>query len=162
MAEFAIILPIALLILFGIIQFGFLFASQIGMVNALRETVRYASTSPVTDNGSADFVKGEICTYLSGTAMAKTPGYESTFLGPSVVAYASYPDPHQGTPTYSVRVTVYAEYRHVLLVPLVNVILDGLDGSGDGRFRLSATEAMRVENPLLTTDPALTYSEACS
>jgi Flp pilus assembly protein TadG len=161
MAEFAIILPIALLILFGIIQFGFLFASQIGMVNALRETVRYASTSQVSDALTADFAKGEVCDHLSGEAMGKMPGYENAFLGPSTVSYDSYPDPHEDPATYSVRITVYAEYRHLLLVPLVNVILDGLDGAADSRFRLSATEAMRVENPLLMTNPALTYSEAC-
>jgi Flp pilus assembly protein TadG len=161
MAEFALILPIALLILFGIIQFGFLFASQIGMVNALRETVRYASTSPVTDNGAADYAKDKVCAYLSAEALGTMPGYESGFLGPSSVSYDSYTDPHVAPETYSVRITVYAEYRHLLLVPLVNVILDGLDGTADGRFRLSATEAMRVENPLLTTNPSLTYSEAC-
>jgi Flp pilus assembly protein TadG len=161
MAEFALILPIALLVLFGIIQFGFLFASQIGMVNALRETVRYASTSQVSDSAAAATAKTNVCGYLSGQALAKMPGYESAFLGPSTVSYVSYTDPHGGTPTYSVRLTVYAEYRHLLLVPLVNVILDGLDGSGDGRFRLSATEAMRVENPQISTNPALTYSGTC-
>jgi Flp pilus assembly protein TadG len=161
MAEFALILPIALLILFGIMQFGFLFASQIGMVNALRETVRYGSTSPVNDATTAGTTKGFVCTHLSTVALDAMPGYEPAFLGPSSVSYVSYPDPHAGTATYSVRLTVYAEYRHLLLVPLVNVILDGLDGSGDGRFRLSATESMRVENPLLTTNPALTYSETC-
>lgn len=170
MAEFALILPIALLVLFGIIQFGFLFASQIGMVNALRETVRFASTSPVDNATIADGTKENICDYLLGKdayadngALDRMPGYEVSFAGPASVSYNSYQDPHTNTPaTYSVRVTVYAEYRHLLLVPLVNVILDGLDGASDGRFRLSATEAMRVENTLLTTDPGLTYTEACS
>jgi Flp pilus assembly protein TadG len=163
MAGFALILPLALLILFGIIQFGFLFASQIGMVNALRETARYASTSPVSDSTGAATAKTNVCTYLLGTngAMDKMPGFEPAFAGPSSVTYQSYADPHGGTPTYSVRLTVYSEYRHLLLVPLVNVILDGLDGSSDGRFRLSATESMRVENPLLLTDPALNYSGTC-
>jgi Flp pilus assembly protein TadG len=163
MAEFALILPLALLILFGIIQFGFLFASQIGMVNALRETVRFASTSPVNDSTTADSTKDEVCNYLLGVdgAMDKMPGYEASFAGPSLVRYESYEDPHAGSATYSVRMTVYSEYRHILLVPLVNVILDGLDGASDGRFRLSAMETMRVENPVLTSNPNLTYEEAC-
>jgi Flp pilus assembly protein TadG len=153
MAEFALILPIALLILFGIIQFGFLFASQIGVVNALRETVRFASTSAVSDATTAGTTATNVCTYLRDEALEKAPGYESSFLSPSSVSYTSYTDPHGGDATYSVRIAVYAEYRHLLLVPLVNVILDGLDGNADGRFRLTATEAMRVENPLLTTLP---------
>ena len=160
MAEFALILPLALLILFGIIQFGFLFASQIGMVNALRETARYASTSPVTDATSADTSGAIVCQYLLGQgsfagtgALNKMPGYESAFAGPASVTYQSYTDPHGGTPTYSVKLTVYAEYRHLLLVPLVNVILDGLDGAADTRFRLGAQETMRIENQLMTTSP---------
>ena len=161
MAEFALILPIALLVLFGIIQFGFLFASQIGFVNALRETVRYGSTSPVNDATTAGITKGNICTHLTTVALEAMPGYEPGFVGPSSVSFESYTDPHGGTPTYSVRLTVYAEYRHRLLVPLVNVILDGVDGTSDGRFRLAATETMRVENPILTTDPALSYSVPC-
>jgi Flp pilus assembly protein TadG len=168
MAEFALILPIALLVLFGIIQFGFLFASQIGMVNALREATRYASTSPVSDNATADSSGDTICNYLLGDApfagsgaMNKMPGYERAFAGPASVKYTSYADPHAGTPTYSVRLTIYAEYRHLLLVPLVNVILDGLDGASDSRFRLGATETMRVENQLLSTDPALNRTVTC-
>jgi Flp pilus assembly protein TadG len=168
MAEFALILPIALLILFGIIQFGFLFASQIGMVNALRETARYASTSQVTDLTTANSTGGIVCDYLLGRngsagvgALNKMPGYESAFAGPASVSYASYQDPHAGAATYSVKLTVYAEYRHMLLVPLVNVILDGLDGSSDARFRLGALESMRVENPLITTNPSLNHTVTC-
>lgn len=163
MAEFALILPIALLVLFGIMQFGFLFASQIGMVNALRETARFASTSPVNDDATAALTGAEVCDYMLGEglhvgngAMNKMPGYESGFVvkgGATSVTYVSYLDPHEGTPTYSVRITVHTDYRHLLLVPLVNVILDGIDGSSDNRFRLGATESMRVENQLLTTEP---------
>ena len=168
MAEFALILPIALLILFGIIQFGFLFASQIGMVNALRETARYASTSAVSDTASADDTGGIVCDYLLGRgsfvgrgALNKMPGYESAFAGPASISYASYADPHGGAATYSVKLTIYAEYRHMLLVPLVNVILDGLDGAGDSRFRLGASESMRVENPQMMSNPSLTRTVSC-
>jgi Flp pilus assembly protein TadG len=168
MAEFALILPLALLILFGIMQFGFLFASQIGMVNALRETARFASTSPVSDVATANTSGASVCKYLLGQtpyagsgALNKMPGYESAFAGPASVRYQSYTDPHDAPLTYSVKLTVYAEYRHLLLVPLVNAILDGLDGASDNRFRLGATETMRVENPLLTTDPALSHQVNC-
>jgi Flp pilus assembly protein TadG len=162
MAEFALVLPIALLVLFGIIQFGFLFASQIGMVNALREAARYASTSPVNDATTATTTGATVCKYVLGDApfagagaMNKMPGYERGFAGPASITYNSYVDPHAPPNTYSVKLTLYAEYRHLLLVPLVNVILDGLDGASDSRFRLGASETMRVENQLLTDDPGL-------
>ena len=50
LVEFALVLPIALLILLGILQFGFLFSGQIGVINAVRETARYGSTSPINTN----------------------------------------------------------------------------------------------------------------
>jgi Flp pilus assembly protein TadG len=163
MAEFALILPIALLILFGIIQFGFLFSSQIGLVNALRETARFASTSQVNNSTVATTIGSNVCDYLlnegsyvGSGAMVRMAGYESGAVvrgGSTFVRYDSYTDPHQAPATYSVRVTIHTEYKHLLLVPLVNVILDGLDGTSDGRFQLGATEAMRVENPLLMTAP---------
>lgn len=43
--EFAIIAPILLLILCGIIDFGWLFSAQIATNNCAREGARYASTS---------------------------------------------------------------------------------------------------------------------
>ena len=42
MVEFALILPIFLLILCGIIDFGWLFYNQISLNNACREGARYA------------------------------------------------------------------------------------------------------------------------
>ena len=44
--EFALVAPVFFLVLFGIIQMGFLLAGQNGMSNAAREAARYASTLP--------------------------------------------------------------------------------------------------------------------
>ena len=51
--EFAIILPILLLLVMGIIQFGFIFNGQITLTSAVREGARYA----VVGNTDADVVK---------------------------------------------------------------------------------------------------------
>lgn len=166
MVEFALILPIALLILMGIIQFGFLFAGHIGVTNAVRETARYGSTSPVNDTATATTDAGNICTYLKNTAMTRVPGYSSSNVVTSggqqtTVDYASYADPHGGTPTYSVRLTVHVEYKHPLLVPIVSAIIDGMDGTTDSHFQLGATEAMRVENQVITTNPAISSTVNC-
>ncbi len=170
MVEFALVLPIALLILMGIIQFGFLFSGQIGVVNAVREAARYGSTSPVSDAPAASSSGTNVCNYLLGTggtnpnAMSRVPGYTSSNVvtgGATYVTLDSYTDPHSGTATYSVRMTVHVEYKHPLLVPIVSAIIDGLDGAADSRFRLGATEGMRVENPTLTTDPGITTTVNC-
>jgi len=166
MVEFALILPIALLILLGIIQFGFLFAGHIGVTNAVRETARYGSTSAVNDATTATANAGQICTYLKNTAMTRVPGYSSSNVVTSgsqrtTVEYESYTDPHAAPNTWSVRLTVHVEYKHPLLVPIVGAIIDGMDGANDSHFQLGATEAMRVENPILTTDPSLNTTVNC-
>ena len=49
LTEFALVAPLLFLILFGIIQLGFLFGGQNGLTNAAREAARYASTLPTPD-----------------------------------------------------------------------------------------------------------------
>lgn len=168
LVEFALVLPLALLILMGIIQFGFLFSSQIGVINAVREAARYGSTSPVNDASGATSAGGNVCSYLLGptspNAMSRVPAYSIGNVvtgGATYVNYKSYADPHSGTPTYSVRLTLHIEYKHPLLVPIVSAIIDGLDGATDSRFQLGATEAMRVENPVITTDPIVDTTVNC-
>lgn len=156
LVEFALILPIALVILMGIIQFGMLFAGHIGVTNAVRETARYGSTSPISDSTTAAANGANVCTYLVNSALASAAGYSSTNVvqaGATRVTFESYADPHTGTPTYSIRMTVHVAYRHPLLVPLVGGLIDSIDGTGDDHFRLNTVEAMRVENPVLTADP---------
>lgn len=43
MVEFALILPVLLLIVIGIIEFGFMFSDYLSLTNASRETVRFVS-----------------------------------------------------------------------------------------------------------------------
>jgi Flp pilus assembly protein TadG len=170
LVEFALVLPIVMLILMGIIQFGFLFSSQIGVINAVREATRFGSTSIVNDAATATNNAANVCRYLLGTsatvpnAMSRVPGYSETNVqkgGATYVTYESYPDPHSGTATYSVRLTLHVEYKHPLLVPIVSAIIDGLDGATDNRFKLGAGEAMRVENPTTPTNPSLSTTVAC-
>lgn len=51
--EFAIILPLLVLLLGGIIDFGFAFHAQIGLTHAAREGVRYEAIDPVGEDGAA-------------------------------------------------------------------------------------------------------------
>lgn len=51
MVEFALILPVLLFIVIGIIEFGFMFSGYLALTNASREAVRYISLGG--DNASA-------------------------------------------------------------------------------------------------------------
>ena len=152
LAEFALVLPVFLLIFFGLVQFGVLLSAHIGLTNGVREVARFGSTVPTSDGAPAD----EVAAYLTGTALpGHVAAYHAANLTASGVTYCTYQDT---SGAYSVRLTVSATYAHPLFVPFVNVILDAIDGTSDGAFTLVTSEAMRVENPPLPSSPAL---EAC-
>ncbi|MBI5669051.1 MAG: pilus assembly protein [Chloroflexi bacterium] len=57
LAEFAITLPIVLLLMFGIIEFGRIFQAWVTLQNAARTAARYASTGQFYDRYQMDFSK---------------------------------------------------------------------------------------------------------
>lgn len=160
LVEFALILTPFLLILFSIIQLGLLLSTQLGLSNAARETARYASTmlttsaSQASSNGAlalTDMRTRKLPQYVVGFTLSNLN--TAVMTPPSNVTYCRYAN--AGTPTtYSIRVVARAEYRQVLLLPLVSFVLDPFDGSTDGKLRLGAREEMRVEGLPLEGVPA--------
>lgn len=162
--EFALVTPLLLILLFGILQFGFLFGGHIGLTNAAREAARYASVLQVGDAGSATTNAASTMTEITkagGFASRAIPGYRPANLvtagaNRTAACYIAFQNPDS---TWSVRVRVQIAYRHPLFIPLVGLFVDGIDGASDGTFRTSASEEMRVENP--TLDFAPTGFAAC-
>lgn len=158
--EFALVAPLLFILLFGIIQFGFLFGGHVGLTNAARDAARYASVLQVGDSGTATTNAAATMTELTkvgGFLSRAIPGYQSTNLvtgpGETAVCYAAFQNPDG---TWSVRVRVQIAYRHPLFIPLVGAFVDGFDGSpGDGMWRTTASEEMRVENPVFDFAPTL-------
>lgn len=160
LVEFALVLTPLLLILFSIIQLGLLFSTQLGLSTAARETARYASTLVTTSAAQAntngalaltDMQTRKLPQYVVGFSVSNLNGVGDT--PPSNVTYCRYANPGSPT-TYSMRVVARAEYKQLLLLPLVSNLIDGLDGSNDSKFRLGAREEMRVEGLLLKAAPA--------
>jgi Flp pilus assembly protein TadG len=160
--EFALIAPIFFLVLFGIIQLGFLFAGQNGMSNAAREAARYASTLPTPDltvagNGScsaAGNAKAVYDQFSQVNLRQYIPGFLSGNLtsagGPACgaatlagtgtgVGYCVVTNPDS---SFALRVRVSVLYRHPLFIPLVGQIF-----SSTNTWQLQAIEEMRVEGP---------------
>lgn len=151
--EFALVAPLLFLVLFAIIQFGFLLGGQIGFTNGVREATRYASTVP-------NATVGQVETELKTRSLPKAiPGFNAANFddGATVVSYCAYtnPDHTASNPSYSIKVRVSATYKHALFMPLVDLIVDAIDGVTDRRLTASVTEEMRVENPRLTSDGGL-------
>ena len=161
LVEFALVLPVFFLIVFGIIQFGMIMGAQDGLASAVREATRYASTVPVsntTDAGtcSTGGTPAKLAyDRLVAMLQQKVPGFASANLvtcsDPGPHSQVTYCTRQNADSTYSIWVQVTAIYKHQLFIPVISAIVDRLDGTVDNRLRASATEQMRVETFTLTS-----------
>lgn len=117
-AEMALTLPILLFILLGIIQFGFIFNSQIAVAGAAREGARLAAV------GAPDAeITAAVEQILAGVALLD---YQSTSVTPA------------GTRTFGEPVTVEVAASTNIVVPFFDLVL------GDS-FNHTSSSTMRVE-----------------
>src|SRR5512140_3187751 len=87
LVEFALTLPVLLLLLFGIIEFGRIFQAWVTLQNAARTAVRYAITGqydtnefnidePWTPNANGYVGDGIPCLFQPNTAQADPSGFQ--------------------------------------------------------------------------------------
>lgn len=60
MVEFALVLPILMLLVVGIIQFGFIFSVKTTLANEAREAVRYSAVGAYSEQQVKDYVKNSL------------------------------------------------------------------------------------------------------
>lgn len=124
MVEFALILPIFLLILCGIIDFGWLFYNQLSLNNACREGARYAVVH-TDENADTQSIINHI-ENISTTVFAND-GVDIT------VKYSSPSDPTAGDVTVSMQADIS------FFTPVLSTIL--------GKEKtLTSTVIMKVES----------------
>ncbi len=97
MVEFALILPIFLLILCGIIDFGWLFYNQLSLNNACREGARYAVVN-TADNADTSAIINHI--ENTTTTVFANDGIDIS------VSYSSPADPTAGDITVSMKADI--------------------------------------------------------
>jgi Flp pilus assembly protein TadG len=120
--EFAIVLPILLLIMFGIIEFGFVLFEKQVITNASREGARYGIVQ-ATPRHSEEEIKGVVKGYLTNAGL-KDASATIDVTGEGL----AYPN----------DLTVRVDYPYTFLV------LSRLTG-GSSSLTLSATTTMRNE-----------------
>jgi len=123
--EFAIVSIVLILLLTGIVQFGFTFFQYLEVVHAAREGVRWASLG--LDDGSVsdpDSVRGRVAYAAPGLSPALTDGQIQI---------------EQLTVDGQLAVTVHVEYESPIFVPLIG---DVVGGTG---FDLQSAATLRVE-----------------
>ena len=138
LVEFAVVMPLFLLLLFGVIESGYLFAQLNETRNAAREGARIA----VVDYGDSSAIVGETCNRATLTAGGATIAISTT---------GDVTDPISD-PTASVTVEVNKSY-------------DSITGFLDPFFQgnsLDSSVTMRVERPLTNLGSDTAYAaEAC-
>lgn len=131
LVEFALVLPILLVILSAIAEFGLLFRTANVTAAAAREGARLAAI-PGNEENNYSRPRARIAEYLS-------QGYAN---GPAVVAIA--PEAVQiaaGTNGAGVRVTITYTYDCIFLNPLIGLI----NGTFDDTITYQSTALMRTQ-----------------
>ncbi len=126
--EFALVFPMLLLVMLGIIDFGFLFQRYEVLTNAAREGARVA----VLPGYNATDVQNRVSQYLTaggltGTVTVPTPVTANVNIGGSCMTLTT--------------VTVSYPHTYLFLGPIVGL----LGGSGFTNKTLQATASMRNE-----------------
>jgi len=137
LVEFALILPILMFIVFGIVDFGLGIRSYVSLTNATREGARFASVGnvagsfPADCNGSTNTtVVGRVCVAIEGMDLSDVTGVTVT-----------YPDGQ--TPGESV--VVEADYTYHFISPLGAMASFFTGGSFPTTISLSTKSDMRLE-----------------
>jgi Flp pilus assembly protein TadG len=146
LVEFALVLPILAILLFGTIQLGITFGAYNGLINSVREGARYGSVCTTGPTACGP----DTATYLTGTKIPSSVfGYKGTPT--ATVEYQSYQVPNGPTGLWSVRIRVSACANSIIFVPIVGSALGLADPS---TLPLKSVETFRVEGqPVAGSSP---------
>ena len=133
MVEFALVLPILLLLVGGIIDFGWIFFNQISVNNASREAARYVAIhyTEADINKTINKAKIEAREKVSENILSSFEVVEVEVI-PDVTPY----DP--SNPTEADYITVSLKGNVIVLTPILQSILSD-------KYEISANTTMRVE-----------------
>lgn len=129
MVEFALVLPILLLFIGGIIDFGWVYYNQLSANNASREAARYIAIHYYFDHMNE--------TSAEAKAMEIIDDYTS-LSDINIETIAPQSDDVNG----GEKIKVKFSGKTVILTPILRAILDG---DGDGKIIIGAETTMRVE-----------------
>jgi Flp pilus assembly protein TadG len=110
LVELAVVLPLLLILIAGIVDFGFLLQSFAVVTNAAREGARVG----VLPGYNATDIQGRVASYITAAGL---PGTPTT----TVTAVTVNPG-GGGTPFPAVRVSVAYTYNYLFIKPMVTLI----------------------------------------
>lgn len=131
LVEFAVVLPILALFLFGTVQFGLIFGSNVGLVNAAREGARLGAVCTASLSACA--------TDVQARTLAAIPGFPYAAPPTACVEYKQYQD---AAGKYNNQIRVTATANAVIFFPIIGSLIHP---SAPSQFPLTSSEVFRVE-----------------
>ena len=146
LAEFALILPIFLILVFGIIDFGMGLRAYITVAQATREGARYgvvgnqagtftAGGSGDCDGATTNSIVGKVCSTINGLDLT-----DIQTVTTDCTATSTTPPCNPGDP-----IEVHTEYRYHYITPVRSIVNVLSGGSMPGYITVSSTATMRQE-----------------
>ncbi len=141
LAEFALLIPVFLILMFGVVDFGMGLRAYITVAQATREGARFAAVGNAAGafttggsgqcNGSTNTtVVGKVCTTMDGLNLVKVTSVTVTY-------------PNGNQPGNSVRVSTTYNYNYITPVQrIVNFVSHGALGPS---IPITSTVDMRLE-----------------
>ena len=141
----ALVATIMVLLLAGLSQIGMIAERQIGINNAVREAARRGATQATTAanaSTNATWVLGQLQTLL-----ANAQDYQASKASNMSACYYTPASPNDVDPAGNTQVWIKVQmtYAHPLFLPLINVILDGIDGTNDQALDIPTVSTFHVE-----------------
>jgi Flp pilus assembly protein TadG len=137
--EFALVFPLLLLVVLGIIDFGFLFQRYEVLTNATREGARLATLPSYTE---AD-VQDRVCDFLTAGGVPTTGGCVGGGSNPVVTLDDDNTVAVPGTPTPINVMTVTVAYNHNFM--FIGPIISLMGGSWTNSKTITTEAVMRTE-----------------
>jgi Flp pilus assembly protein TadG len=134
LAEFAIVMPIFLVLVMGIVDFGMGLKSWISITNAAREAARWGAIHC----SSGDYTNSDV----EQRAIDTATGLDTDMLDATVDTAAGVSCDDSQNSTQSLVVNVDYEYK--LITPLAGM-LSFLGGGASSSINLSSSADMRIE-----------------
>lgn len=145
LVEFALVLPLLLVVIAGIVDFGFVFQRYEVITNAAREGARLASLPEYQTNTT--MIQDRVRSYVQQGLSLSNAALDSVVPAANVVVTDTPFTVTSGATTYTVQATTVAvTYNHSFL--LLRPILGLINKTWGSSIALTATSQMRNEQQI--------------
>jgi Flp pilus assembly protein TadG len=144
LAEFALVFPVLMLIIGGIIQFGIIFWGQNSLNQVVRDAGRYAVTQPDCSNASKTDITNKVAALTSGMGVARLSSAAITMPTNGEVIGGTT-DPVSSTSVVGITCPAKSNADHVWLRIKVDATVPIFFPLVPGNGAISSTALFRME-----------------